>query len=80
MSIGRPGERTHPEVDAARKKVFETAIRMGVPPRAELFTPDQAREYLDMGVRHFSIGTDLMILHGWWKDNGARLRELIDGR
>ncbi len=78
MNIGRPGEHNHPEVKAARKRVFETAIRMGVPPRAEIWSPDQAKEYLDMGVRHFSIGTDIAILYGWWKDNGNRLREAID--
>ena len=80
MNIGRPGERNHPEVEAARKKVFETAIRMGVPPRAEIWSPDQAKEYLDMGVRHFSIGTDIAILYDWWRGNGNRLREAIGKR
>jgi 4-hydroxy-2-oxoheptanedioate aldolase len=79
MSIGRPGERNHPEVIAARNKVFETAVKMGVPPRAEIQSPDQAKEYLDMGVRHFSIGTDISILYSWWKDNGEQLRNAIAG-
>ena len=79
MSIGRAGERNHPEVIAARNKVFETAVKMGVPPRAEIQSPDQAKEYLDMGVRHFSIGTDVSILYSWWKDNGEQLRNAIAG-
>jgi hypothetical protein len=30
-----------------------------------------------MGVRHFSLGTDLSILHGWWKENGDALRKVL---
>lgn len=79
MSIGRAGQRSHPEVEAARKKVFQTALRMGVPPRAEIGFVDQAKEYLDMGVRHFSIGTDIAILFSWWKENGDKLWKAIKG-
>ena len=78
MSIGRAGERNHPEVLAARNKVFETSIRMGVPPRAEIQSVEQAKEFLDMGVRHFSIGTDISILYGWWKENGDKLWKAIE--
>ncbi len=77
MSIGRPGERSAPEVQAAQRKVFETAVKMGVPPRAEIGSVDQAKYYLDMGVRHFSIGTDISILYNWWKTNGDDLRKVI---
>jgi len=77
VSIGKPGERTSPEVKAAQRKVFETALKMGVPPRAEIGSVDQAREYLDMGVRHFSIGTDISILYDWWKKNGDALRKVV---
>jgi hypothetical protein len=24
-----------------------------------------------MGVRHFSVGTDITILHQWWKSQGG---------
>ena len=77
VSIGRPGERNHPEVIAARNKVFMASIEKGIPPRAEIQTVDQAKEFLDMGVRHFSIGTDITILYGWWKENGDNLRKAI---
>ncbi|MBI3943501.1 MAG: 2,4-dihydroxyhept-2-ene-1,7-dioic acid aldolase [Chloroflexi bacterium] len=79
MSIGRPGEWVSPEVKAAERKVIETAVKMGVPPRAEISSPDQARYYLDLGVRHFSIGTDLFVLYNWLKQNGAELRKVIGG-
>jgi len=77
MSIGRAGERGSSEVKAAEKKVFETAMKLGVPPRAEINSVDQAKYYLDLGVRHFNIGTDLTILFNWWKTNGDELRKVI---
>ena len=77
ISIGRAGENRHPDVVGARNKVFETAIKMGVPPRAEIGSVDDAKEFLDMGVRHFSIGTDIMILYAWWRENGDKLRKAI---
>ncbi|MCZ6679526.1 MAG: aldolase/citrate lyase family protein [Candidatus Poribacteria bacterium] len=79
MSVGRAGQRGSPEIKATERKVFETALKMGVPPRAEIGSVDQAKYYLDMGVRHFSIGTDISILYGWWKENGDGLRKAIEG-
>jgi 4-hydroxy-2-oxoheptanedioate aldolase len=77
MSIGRPGERAAPEVKTAERKVFETALRLGVQPRAEINSVDQAKYYMDMGVRHFSLGTDLSILFNWWKENGDALHQVL---
>jgi hypothetical protein len=50
---------------------------MGVQPRAELESLDDVGYYLDMGVRHFRIGTDLPILSRFWKKNGGDLRALL---
>ncbi len=74
MSIGHPGQRTNPEVKAAERKVIETCLRAGIPPRAEINTPDDASYYLDLGVRHFSLNNDLSILFNWLKGNGEKLR------
>ena len=79
MGIGRAGERYSPELRTVERRVFETAIRMGVPPRAEINTSDQAKYFLDMGVRHFCIGTDINILHQWWKGQGEDLRKALEG-
>ena len=77
MSTGRIGEKGHPDVEAVRKRVFTMALERGVAPRAEIGSPDQAQEYLDMGVRHFSIGADVGILGQYWKETGSRLREVL---
>ena len=77
MSLGKAGQKTDPEVADAKKKVYETAIKKGVAPRAEINSPDEAKAYLDMGVRHFCIGTELYILLNWWASNGKDLRKVI---
>ncbi len=79
MSVGHAGERLSPEMKAVERRVFETALRMGVPPRAEIGSVDDAKLFLDMGVRHFSLGTDLTILYGWLKQNGDKLRQVLEG-
>ncbi|MBI2171307.1 MAG: 2,4-dihydroxyhept-2-ene-1,7-dioic acid aldolase [Chloroflexi bacterium] len=78
VSTGKAGSRNDPEILVARNTVFQTALRMGVPPRAEIQSVEQAKEFLDMGVRHFSIGTDISILYGWWRENGDKLRKAIE--
>ena len=77
MGMGRPGERYSPELRVVERRVFETAIKMGVPPRAEIATADQAKYFLDMGVRHFSVGTDITVLHQWWKSQGEDMRKAL---
>ena len=77
MSVGRAGQRGSPEIKAVERKVIETSLRMGVPPRAEINTADQAKYYLDMGVRHFCIGTDVSILYNWWKEHGDDVRKAV---
>jgi 4-hydroxy-2-oxoheptanedioate aldolase len=79
MGMGRAGERNSPEMKRIERRVFETSLKMGIPPRAEINTADQAKEYLDMGVRHFCIGTDITILHQWWKAHGDNLRKALEG-
>ena len=68
---------THPKVKEAERYVIETSLKMGKHPRAEIAHPDQAKEYLDIGVRHFCIGTDVAILYDWFKRNGKEMGSLI---
>ena len=77
MSIGIPGEWSHARVKEAERFVIETALRMGIAPRAEISHPDEAQPYLDMGVKHFCIGTDVSILFEWFKQNGQAMRETL---
>ncbi len=63
----------------AELRIIESALAAGVQPRAEIKRPDQARFYLDLGVRHFSMGTDLGILANWLRtEEGGTLRAELD--
>ncbi len=77
MSSGRPGQRRSPEVKAVERRVIDTCHRMGIPTRAEIVTPDEAAYYLDLGVRHFSLGNDIAILYNWFSQNGEQLRKML---
>lgn len=79
MNIGHPGQADHPDVVSAKLKTFTTAIRMGIPVRAEIASADQAKEYLDLGVRHFSVGTDIAILFNFWKREGEGILRALEG-
>ena len=79
MNIGKPRQMNDPEVQAAKKKTFELGIKMGVPPRAEIQSADEMKEYLDMGVRDFSLGTDISILYSFWKNEGEKVLRAMEG-
>ncbi len=77
MSLGLTGQWDHPRVREAERYVIETALKKGIAPRAEIGHPDETKKYLDMGVKHFCIGTDVSILFNWFKQSGAAMRGLL---
>lgn len=77
LSIGLPGERNHPKVREAELKTIKTALKMDVAPRAEIISPEEAKRYIELGVRNFSLNTDVRILYDWWKKNGSELKRIL---
>jgi 4-hydroxy-2-oxoheptanedioate aldolase len=77
MSMGMPGAVRDPKIKAIERQVIETCLKMGVQPRVELATPEEARYYLDLGVKHFCLGVDLTIYFNWLNTNGDVLRKLV---
>jgi 4-hydroxy-2-oxoheptanedioate aldolase len=77
MSIGLTGQWDHPRVQEAERFVIESALKKGIAPRAEIGRPEDAKKYLDMGVKHFCIGWDVSILFNWFTTNGKAMRELL---
>jgi 4-hydroxy-2-oxoheptanedioate aldolase len=77
MSLGLAGQWSHPKVVDAEKYVIETALKMGIAPRAEISHPDECGRYLDMGVKHFCIGTDVSVLFNWFRDSGKAMNERL---
>jgi 4-hydroxy-2-oxoheptanedioate aldolase len=46
----------------------------------EISRPEQAKPYLDLGVRHFCMGWDVEILFDWFKREGEAMRKILEGR
>ena len=79
MSTGVAGQWDHPQVREAERHMIETALKRGIHPRAEIQHPGQAQHYLDLGVRHFCVGTDMVTLWQYFKETGTAMRGLIGG-
>jgi len=77
ISLGKPGQAGSPEVQKAQRDMIELALKKGVAPRVEIGSFEEAKSYIDMGVRHFCIGTDLSVIYEWCQQNGGGLRELL---
>lgn len=77
MSLGKTGQKKAPEVVEAHLYMIKTALKMGIAPRAEINSPEEAEYFLNLGVKHFCMGTDVTTIFNWGKTNGARLRELL---
>lgn len=77
MSIGRPGGWYDEDIRAVERDVLARCLAAGIPARAEITEPADARYYMDLGVRDFCIGTDLNILYAWLEARGGELAEII---
>lgn len=77
MSIGVPGQWKHPKVLEAYTYTIETAIKMGVRPRVELWDAEQAEPYLNMGVKDFCIGWDVLTIYNYCKTQGEAMGKLL---
>ncbi|MEM2913350.1 MAG: aldolase/citrate lyase family protein, partial [Candidatus Bathyarchaeia archaeon] len=77
ISAGIPGEVNHPKVKEAEERTIRTAMKMGISPRAEISSLEEAKRYVNLGVRNFNMGIDLRILFSWWKKNGEELRKIL---
>ena len=66
MSMGLPGQLTHPDVAAARDRVLKATLARGLAAGIHLVHPDRAaadlREYLSSGYRFIALGTDILFL------------------
>ena len=78
MSIGVSPKDKDARVLAGEKRVIESCLAAGVIPRIEISSADEAKRYLDMGARHFCIGTEITILYEYWQKEGEGMRRALD--
>jgi len=77
LSLGRPGQRNSPDIQRKERDMIELALKKGVHPRVEIGSFERAKEYIDMGVRHFCIGFDLVVFYQWCQQQGETMRKLL---
>ncbi len=77
ISIGKPGQARSPEMQKIQRDMIELALKKGVAPRVEIGSFEQAKPFIEMGVRHFCIGTDLEVIYGWCQQQKEGIRELF---
>jgi 4-hydroxy-2-oxoheptanedioate aldolase len=77
ISIGKPGQAQDPEVQQAHRNMIDLALKNGVAPRVEINSFEDARPFIEMGVRHFCIGWDLRIIYQWCGRQGEGMRQLL---
>nr|WP_130789932.1 aldolase/citrate lyase family protein [Lachnoclostridium pacaense] len=78
MSLGKDRDEYEAEYKAAERKMIAAAQKYGVSPRCEIQSPEEAQYYIDLGVKHFSLGDQFKVLRKYWVEEGARLRKMAD--
>ncbi|MDP6509482.1 MAG: aldolase/citrate lyase family protein [Chloroflexota bacterium] len=77
MNTGNARDLAAPEVKEAELHTIKTALKLGVHPRVELSNPKEALPYLELGVKHFNLGSELSILRNFWAIDGKELRDIV---
>jgi 2-keto-3-deoxy-L-rhamnonate aldolase RhmA len=78
LSRGDPRMMFGDEIRPVEELVIAKCIEHGVPPRIEIREVEQAKRYIDLGVRHFCIGWDRFILQAAFRDLGEGMRKLTE--
>ena len=77
ISIGKPGQERSHEVQKIQRDMIELALKKGVAPRVETANFEQTKPYIDMGVRHFCVGTDLRVISQWCQQQAEGMKKLL---
>ena len=76
MSRGWSRKGHEEDFKAAERKVIEVALKHGVQPRCEINSVEDAQYYIDLGVRHFSLGDQMAVLHTFWTEEGKKMHDI----
>ena len=77
VSIGRPGQGKIPEVEKAQLVMIKMALKKGVAPRVEIGSFEEAKPFIEMGVRHFCIGRDTSVISRWCSQQAEGMQKIL---
>ena len=78
FSRGTPELLFSSELRPFEELVIRKSMEYRIPPRIEISTVEEAQRYIDMGVRHFSMGWDRLILQQGLTRLGEGIRKLVE--
>lgn len=67
------------EIRPVEELVIRKSLEYGVQPRIEIGEVEQAKRYIDLGLRHFCIGWGRFILRAALGRLGEGMRKLLEG-
>lgn len=68
-----------PEIRQFEERVIAKSLEYGIRPRIEIGAVEQAKRYIDLGVRDFCIGWDRMIVRAAWMNLGEGMKKALEG-
>jgi 2-keto-3-deoxy-L-rhamnonate aldolase RhmA len=77
ISVGMPGKGGSPEIKKVERDMIELALKKGMAPRVEIGSFEQAKHYVELGVRHFCIGWDVATIFSWCRQQAKGMRDLL---
>jgi 2-keto-3-deoxy-L-rhamnonate aldolase RhmA len=82
MSMDKPGKGKDADVREAERKMIRAALKAKKAARVEVdpWNLDQCKAYMDIGVKHFSIGWEMQIIFDWVKEKGGLLKDELSKR
>ena len=78
LSRGNLGLMGTPEILPDEARVIEKSIEYGIHPRIEIGSVEDAKRFIDMGVRHFCIGWDRHLYRAAIENLGAGMKKLLE--
>ena len=78
FSRGQMRLMSSPDIRPFEEKVIAKSLEYGIRPRIEIGAVEQAKRYLDLGVRDFCIGWDRMIVRAAWTNLGEGMKKLLE--
>lgn len=78
MSRGLNAAEHVSEYKEAEREMIKVALSHGVNPRCEINTAEDAKYYIDLGVKHFCIGDEMRICMAYWNNVGGEMRRVAN--
>lgn len=77
LSLGYNKASYENECKAAELKCIKAALNAGVRPRCEIGSADDAKYYIDLGVKDFSIGDQFKVIRAFWEKEGEKIAQVL---